>query len=104
MSDALKAISPSASQGARPERVLSAAEQAKVQDAAQQFESLLLHQLMTAMSETVPKEGLLSGSREEQYFKDMLHQALAESISKGSGIGVADVLEKEMREAEEKSK
>lgn len=68
----------------------------KIKDAAQQFEALLVQQMMQAMWKTVPQEGILSGSREEEYFRDMLNQALAESISKGQGIGVREVIEREM--------
>jgi flagellar protein FlgJ len=59
---------------------------------AQQFEALLLKQMIDSMWKTVPKEGLLSGSHEESLYRDMWNEAVATSISEGRGIGVRDVI------------
>lgn len=64
--------------------------------AAQQFEAMLLKQMIDSMWSTVPKEGLLSGSSEESMYRDMLNEALASSISEGKGIGVKDVILKDI--------
>lgn len=64
--------------------------------AAQQFEALLVKQMIDSMWRTVPKEGLLSGSNEESMYRDMLNEALANSISEGRGIGVKDVILKDI--------
>lgn len=70
--------------------------------AASQFEALLLQQMMTAMWKAVPNEGLLSGSREEALYRDMLNQAVAENIANGRSIGVKDVVMKELQKTEKK--
>lgn len=70
----------------------STAEQEK---AAEQFEALLMHEMMKSMWATVPSNGLLSGSREEGYYRDMLSEALSDSISKGQGIGIKEVVMRE---------
>ena len=67
----------------------------EVKKAAQQFEALLLQQMMKAMWRTVPKGGMLSGSNEEGMFRDMLNESLADEISKGQGVGIKQVLERE---------
>jgi len=64
--------------------------------AAQQFEALLVKQMIDSMWRTVPKEGLLSGSNEKSMYRDMLNEALANSISEGRGIGVKDVILKDI--------
>lgn len=64
--------------------------------AAQQFEALLVKQMIDSMWSTVPKKGLLSGSNEESMYRDMLNEALANSISEGRGIGVKDVILKDI--------
>jgi Rod binding domain-containing protein len=69
---------------------------ASPKEAAKQFESLLLQQMISSMWESVPKGGLLSGGKEEQFFSDMLHEALAKSIAEGEGIGISEVLEKDI--------
>ncbi len=65
--------------------------------AAEQFESMLVKQMMDSMWSTVPKEGLLSGSNEESMYRDMLNEAIANSIAQGKGIGVKDVILKDIR-------
>lgn len=69
---------------------------AAMREAAQQFEGLLIQQMLKSMWETVPQGGLLTGSQEEQQYRDMLGQAYAEELSKGQGIGIKEVIYKEM--------
>ena len=89
------------SQIANKSSVLAASKQdnvqvAKVNDAATQFEALLLHQMFQSMWSTVSSEGMLSSSKEEQYYRDMLTEGLANSVAKGQGIGIKEVIAKEM--------
>jgi flagellar protein FlgJ len=62
------------------------------QEVARQFEALLVKQMIDSMWSTVPKGGMISGSHEEGMYRDMLNEALAQSISEGKGIGVKDVI------------
>jgi len=64
--------------------------------AAEQFEALLVQEMLKSMWSTVPKEGLLTGSYEEGMYRDMLNEALAKSISEGQGIGIKDVILKDI--------
>ncbi|MEY4701567.1 MAG: flagellar rod assembly protein/muramidase FlgJ [Pseudomonadota bacterium] len=64
--------------------------------AAQQFEAMLVKQMIDSMWSTVPKKGVLTGSNEESMYRDMLNEALANSISEGKGIGVKDVILKDI--------
>lgn len=68
----------------------------KSKEAARQFEALLLHQMFNSMSANVPKDSLMGGGREDEFARDMYNQALAESISKGQGIGIKEVLERDL--------
>ncbi len=63
---------------------------------AEQFESMLVKQMVDSMWSTVPKEGILSGSREEELYRDMLNEALANSIAQGKGMGIKDVILKDI--------
>jgi len=65
-------------------------------EAATQFEALLLHQMLQTMWSTLPKEGLLSGSREEGLYRDMLNEAVAKSISENQSIGIRDVIARDI--------
>lgn len=75
----------------------NAASSAEQKKAAEQFEALLLQQMMGAMWQTVPKGGLLTGGNEERYYRDMLSEALANNVSKGQGIGIKDVVLREFK-------
>ncbi len=72
------------------------------EEVAKQFEAMLLKQMIDSMWSTVPKEGLLSGSHEEGMYRDMLNEALAKSISEGKGIGVKDIILKDINKVPKK--
>jgi len=71
----------------------------QIRAAATDFEALLLHQMLNTMWKTVPKGGLVSGSREEEMYRDMLNEQLAQQIAQDQGIGIKEVI---MRELESK--
>lgn len=65
--------------------------------AAEQFEALLVHEMLKSMWNTVPKGELISGSSEEQTYRDMLNEALSSSIAEGRGIGIKEVILKDIK-------
>jgi flagellar protein FlgJ len=73
------------------------------EEAAQQFEALLIQQMLESMWSTVPQKGLLSGSNEEAMYRDMLNEALATSISEGKGLGVKDVILNDFNKVKKKA-
>ncbi len=77
----------------------SALEQKRMEEAATQFEGLLLQQLFKSMWSSVPQEGMLSGSNEEGYYRDMLNEALAKDFSEGQGIGIKQVILNELKKS-----
>ncbi len=58
---------------------------------AQKFEGIFMNQLMKSMRETLPKDGLLSSFSVDMY-ESMFDQEVAGEMSKGKGMGLADVL------------
>ena len=64
--------------------------------AAQQFEALFLNMMLKSMREATPKEGLFDNSNTELY-SGMLDSQLAQSMSKGKGIGLADMMLRQMK-------
>jgi flagellar protein FlgJ len=92
-----KALSESASKAKSGEATDSAAE-ARMEKAATQFEAMLLKQMLGQMWKSAPSEGFLSGSREEQMFRDMLNDEMAKSIAESQSIGIKDIILREMRE------
>ena len=70
----------------------------KLHDAATQFEGVFLNMLMSAMRDTVPKEtifGKTSGA--EQMWQGMLDQQQADAIAKSGTLGVARIMENQLR-------
>ncbi len=65
--------------------------------AGQEFEALLINQMMKSMWSAIPNNGMLSGSREEEYYRDMLNEAIAKDVSEGQGIGIKQVILKELK-------
>jgi Rod binding domain-containing protein len=63
----------------------------EVRQAAQQFEALLLAQLMATMRQTIPK-GMMGQGYDAQMWNSMMDQALTDSMAQGGGIGLADLL------------
>lgn len=74
----------------------------EIEDASSQFEGMLLQQMFKSMWSSVPKDGMLSGSKEEGMYRDMLNESLSNSIAEGQGIGIKEVIAREMREKEKK--
>jgi Rod binding domain-containing protein len=74
----------------------------EIKKSATQFEALLLQQMMKEMWNAVPKDGMLSGSREEELFRDMLNETLASSVAEQQSVGIKDIVMKEMQKRQSK--
>ncbi len=64
--------------------------------ACQEFEAIMLHQLLKGMRKTVMETGFMSGGYGEKIFRDMHDQALTEEMAKGGGVGLADMLYRQL--------
>ncbi len=112
MSDELSKLGVMQFRGAKIDNTISglqgvtnSKDNTKIDRAAEQFESLLLSQMIKSMWATVPNEGMLSGSNEEAMYRDFLNDALAESIAKNQSIGVREVIARDMaRQEQQESK
>lgn len=63
--------------------------------AAQQFEQVFLNMMLKSMREATPQEGMFD-SEQTKMFTGMLDQQLAQSISSGHGMGLADVMVRQL--------
>ncbi len=64
--------------------------------ACQDFESLLVHQMLKQMRQTLPKSGFLDGGSAEQIYHSMLDGELAKQIAQQKGIGLAPMIYRQM--------
>lgn len=75
-------------------------DQKKLKKAAQEFEGIFVQQMLEAMDKTIDRENsILSGGSAEQYFRSMMNQEIAKSMTSGpsgSGFGLAETIYKQM--------
>lgn len=64
--------------------------------ACKEFEGYYLQQMLSEMRKTVPESGLLEKSEGRTIYEDMLYEEYAKNISKGKGLGVSDMLYKQL--------
>jgi flagellar protein FlgJ len=72
--------------------------EANIHKVAQEFESLFMGEMLKAMRKAgdVVGDGNFMNSNESKAYRDMYDQQLAVTMSKGQGVGLADVLERQL--------
>lgn len=76
-----------------------------IEKAASGFEALLLQEMMQSMWNTVEFTDMLGEkSNEADIYRDMLNQAIADSTASGRGIGVKEMMQKELLKTVKASK
>jgi len=63
--------------------------------AAKQFESVFVQMMLKAMRDTVPEGGLFD-SEQSDFYEGMFDQQISLNIANGKGIGLADVIERQL--------
>jgi len=70
-------------------------EEKKLREACEGFESVFITQLLKEMRKTVPKDGLLHSSTEDQYVS-MFDEELSKTLAKQGGMGLADFMQNQL--------
>lgn len=68
----------------------------QLKEACQEFEQYFVNQLFKEMRNTVQSGGLIPKSQGEKIFEDMLYEEYSTEISKGRGIGISEMLYKQL--------
>ena len=77
----------------RTEGLGAGTEDARLKEVSQEFESIFVEQMLSAMRDTLdPESRLLHGGFAEEVFDDMLYREYARIISKSGGFGLADLV------------
>jgi flagellar protein FlgJ len=71
-------------------------DQQKVGEAGRQFEAILLRQILTAAQKTTFKSKYTDDSTASSVYRDMTVKQLADSMSRGGGLGLAKALNKQL--------
>ena len=72
------------------------AKEAKLRKACQGFESVFISKLFAQMRATVPKDGMLHGQYEDQYYS-MFDKAMCDKMAESGGIGLADMMYRQLK-------
>lgn len=68
----------------------------KLKEACKEFEAYFIQQLFKEMKSTVNEGGLIPKSQGEEVFEEMLHEQYSKEASKGQGIGIAQMMYKQL--------
>lgn len=69
--------------------------EAALKAVAQQFEGIFMNMMLKSMREATPKDGMLD-SEQGNLYTQLFDQQLAQKLSSGKGLGVADMLVKQL--------
>ena len=73
----------------------------EIRQVALKFEGLFLSQMLGHMFKGIKTDGLTGGGNGEAIFRDLLIQEYGSAISKSSGIGLANSIERQLLEMQE---
>lgn len=77
------------------------AQDKKLREACNDFESVFVRQLLSQMRATVPKSDLF-GSREEELYQDMLDTEMSKDIGRAGTLKLGDLLYAQLSKLEKK--
>lgn len=75
----------------------------KLKKACTDFEALFMTRILRAMRQTVPPGGFLGNSPGKEIYQGLMDQELAKSMSRRGGIGLGEMLYRQVIQREEKS-
>jgi Rod binding domain-containing protein len=88
--------------GARKPPAISASGDAEaVGRTAQDFEAFFLSQMFEHMFSGVEPDAMFGGGQGEEVFRSMLFQEYGKAVAKQGGIGLSDMVQKEMLKLQE---
>lgn len=67
------------------------ADERRLREAAREIEAVFVQQLLKTMRQASPVGGVLSGTGQRVY-QDMMDEQLGRAMAKGGGLGLADML------------
>lgn len=70
--------------------------QQELKKAAEDFESLFIQQMLSAMRKTVPESDLFGDRKAEKMFETMLDEEMSKNMSKAGGIGLSKMIYEQM--------
>jgi Rod binding domain-containing protein len=84
--------------------VAKTADLAKARAAAEDFEAFYLSQTFEQMFQDVQPDSMFGGGQGEKVFRSMLFQEYGKQAAKAGGVGIADMVQKEILRMQETQK
>ena len=82
----------------------NAADAAGSRNAAEEFEAFFLTQMLEHMFEGIPTDGYFGGGYGEGVYRSMMLQEYGRVLAKSGGLGIADMVGRELINLQEASK
>ncbi|MBP2645298.1 MAG: Flagellar protein FlgJ [Firmicutes bacterium] len=70
----------------------------KLKESCREMEAVFLNMLLQQMRRTVPKSGIMDKSNAEETMQSMLDGEVTQNMSKAGGMGLADLLYRQLSE------
>lgn len=67
-------------------------EKKRLREVSEDFEALMINQMLKEMRKTVNKSDLINGGMAEQIFEDMLYDEYSKEFSKTKTFGLSDII------------
>lgn len=74
---------------------------AEIKAVGQQFEAMLIHQLLTAMRKSIPKNELFQESSASDIYKDMFDEKISEQVAASSQTGIGEAIAQGIKQQQE---
>ena len=79
------------------------ADDKKLRQTCREMESVFINYMLTQMRTTVPKSTLLGNSSQKEIFQSLLDTELSKNMSQAGGIGLADMVYRQLSQNSKKS-
>ncbi len=93
-----------ASRATQPVTDKKAKDLASIRKSSQEFEALLLTEMLKSMRKSVPEGGLFEKDTSTEIFRDMLDSETAKAASRGKGLGIGEAMYKQLAKQVEMKK
>lgn len=75
----------------------------KIEEAAQEFESVFISEMLKPMFEGIETDGQFGGGKGEEIFRGMMVQEYGKMLAKDGGIGLSTQIKQQMIEMQEQA-
>ncbi|NVM56562.1 MAG: rod-binding protein [Desulfobacterales bacterium] len=70
---------------------------AKLRKACADFESIFVYYILKSARNALPQKGLFDNTHESKIYKSMMDQEIARTMARGRGLGLGELLYKQLK-------